>query len=250
MWQHWRSKVNKQFGLSYLAGLFMLLAGCASSGVERDTTNTIDHAYYGSGAALSSLTSGSAAGAYQNSSQTSKGVVLGGGAGALAGGLTSGIGMVPGMAGGAIWGGALGAYIDSRTTLVDKLQNRGVKVVVLGDQIMLVMRSAYLFHGTTSNLLTDAYSTLNLVAKFIGDNPNMSVRVAGNVTMAGPEEVNRSVSRQQAEAVVKYLWRTGVNTRMLYAVGEGGKNPVVKDELYLVDTENYRIEITMEKVPV
>lgn len=227
-----------------------MLAGCASSGLERDTTSNIDHAYYGTGGALSNFTNGSVAGAYQNSSQTTKGVMLGGGAGALAGGLTSGIGMVPGMAGGAIWGGALGAYIDSRTTLVDKLQNRGVKVVVLGDQILLVMRSSYLFHGTTPNLLTDAYPTLNLVAKFIGDNPNMSVRVAGNVTMAGPEEVNLSVSRQQAETVVKYLWRTGVNTRMLYAVGEGGKNPVIKDNLYLVDSENYRIEITMEKLPV
>jgi outer membrane protein OmpA-like peptidoglycan-associated protein len=250
MWQHWRNKVNKRFSLSCLAGLFILLAGCASSGLERDTTNSIDHAYYGSHGAMSNFVSGSVAGAYENSSQATKGVVLGGGAGALAGGLTSGVGVVPGMAGGAIWGGALGAYIDSRTTLADKLKNRGVKVVVLGDQIMLVIRSAYLFNGTTPNLLTDAYSTLNLVAKFIGDNPNMTVRVAGNVTMAGPEEVNLSVSRQQAEAVVKYLWRAGVNTRLLYAVGEGGKNPVVKDDLYLVDTENYRIEITLEKVPV
>jgi flagellar motor protein MotB len=44
---------------------------------------------------------------------------------------------------------------------------------------------------------------------------------------------------------VKYLWRAGINTRVLYAEGGGNTKPVTESG----DDANNRIEITLEKLP-
>ena len=53
----------------------------------------------------------------------------------------------------------------------------------------------------------------------------------------------------QAENVAKFLWRTGINTRLLYAQGYGGCKLVERNS-GSENSENYRIEITLEKLPV
>lgn len=227
----------------------ILLQACASSDVSREAEGSVNDVYTNISESISNIGSGNLGDAYQNTSQTTKGVVLGGTTGALAGNL-SGVGTVPGAALGAVFGGAFGAYIDSHTSPIDQLENRGVKVIVLGDQMMLVLPSAHVFKGMTTVLQPEIYSTLDKISQFISGYPNMSVKVAAYVTMAGPERINRQLSQQQANAIVKYLWRTGINTRLLCAVGEGKENPVVKDSLTSIDTYNYRIEITLEKLPV
>jgi outer membrane protein OmpA-like peptidoglycan-associated protein len=222
------------------------LQGCASSSVSREASNQIDVGAQNASNMFSG--NGSIANSYQNTTQTTKGVIIGGTAGAVAGGLTPGVGLFPGLAMGAIMGGAYGAYIDSFTTLSDKLENRGVKVIVLGDQVMMVVSSTRIFDGMTTNINTDAYSTLDMIGQQINTYPNMSVKVAAYVNNAGPASINQSLSQQQADAVAKYLWRTKVNTRMLYSIGMGDSHLVMKSCPEL--NENYRIEITLEKLPV
>ncbi len=78
---------------------------------------------------------------------------MGGAGGALIGGLTPGIGVLPGAAGGVLLGGVIGAYINSSTTLLDRLTNRNVTVVVLGDQILIEIPSADMFNAMTLSLV-------------------------------------------------------------------------------------------------
>ena len=197
--------------------LLVFLQGCASSDVSRGAASETDKAYLDADYALNH-TDGSLSDAYQNSSQTTKGVVFGAAAGVGASSLHSGITFIPGLAIGAIFGGALGAYIDAHTTLTDKLENRGVKVIVLGDQVMLVLPSVLVFNDMTSNIRPHAYSTLDLVAAYISKYPNMSVNVAAYTSACGsPEAVNLALTQQQSTAVVKYLWSKGINTRLLSA---------------------------------
>jgi outer membrane protein OmpA-like peptidoglycan-associated protein len=226
----------------------LLLAGCASSDLSRNTAGQIDDAYQNGNKAFHP--GGDIGDAYQNTSQTSKGMIIGGATGAVAGGLTSGIGALPGAAQGAIIGGALGAYIDAHTTLADKIINRGGKVIVLGDQVMIEFPSNRLFEDTTSNLTPYAYSTLDLVAELISGYPNMSVRVAAYTRSTDPAGVSRALSQQQADNIVRYMWRRGINTRMISAMGMGGIRPVSPDSWGWAFGENYRIEITLEKLPV
>ncbi len=228
--------------------LILFLQGCASSDVSRGAADEADKAYLDTDYALNH-SEGSISESYQNSSQTSKGVVVGAATGAAANSLNSGISLVPGIAVGAIFGGAWGAYIDSHTTLADKLENRGVKVIVLGDQIMLVLPSVLVFHDMTSNIRLHAYSTLDLVAQYINNYPNMSVNVAAFTSACIPDTVNLALTQQQATAVAKYLWKKGVNTRLLSATGRGGEKLVAANKPDW-NSDNFRVEITLEKLPV
>ncbi len=229
--------------------LIALLQGCASSDVSRDASGQIQKTYQNASTAFNS-DGVSAAESYQGSSQTAKGVILGGATGAIVGGIASSwSGVIPGMAGGAIFGGALGAYIDSKASIADQIINRGNKVIILGDQILIVLPSQYVFVEGTPTLQPYAYKTLDLVSQFISGYPNISVKVAAYTGTNGPERISRSLTQEQANAVTNYLWNTNINTRLLYAEGGDGDRPVtatVSDW----DGANYRVEITLEKLPV
>jgi outer membrane protein OmpA-like peptidoglycan-associated protein len=228
---------------------FIFLQSCASSNITREANDNVAVGYQNTKSSFEGLADSNIADSYDNLSETSKGLILGGTVGAVGGSLTSGVGLVPGLAIGAIFGGAYGAYIDSNTTLLDKLQNRGVKVIVLGDQILIVLRSNHVFNGMTPTIQPGEYATLDLVAKFLNNYTTMGVRVAGYTDDSGSERINRSLSKEQAESIVRYLWRSGVNTRMLTAAGMGGTHLVSSNSTDWRASDNYRIEITTEKLP-
>lgn len=242
------------FKASYFFSSFFIFAtlflqGCASSDVSRGASGEIQKTYQNVSDAFDS-DGVSLAESYQGTSQRTKGVMIGGATGAVVGGIASGwTGVLPGAVGGAIFGGALGAYIDSKTSLADQIINRGNKVIVLGDQILIVLPSERVFVEGTSTLQPYSYKTLDLVSQLISGYPNMSVKVAAYTGNNGPERISRSLTQEQANSVVKYLWRTKINTRMLYAEGGDGFKPVT-----VTDTDwsgaNYRVEITLEKLPV
>lgn len=227
----------------------VFLQGCASSDVSRDASGEIQKTYQNANSAFES-DSVNPAEAWQGSSQMAKGVILGGATGAIVGAIASGgTGVLPGAAGGAIFGGALGAYIDSKVSIADQIINRGNQVVLLGDQILIVLPSERVFSGGTAVLQPYAYKTLDLVSQFISGYINISVKVAAYTGSNGPERINLSLSQEQANAVIKYLWRTQIDTRLLYAEGGGGTRPVAESVSDWAGP-NYRVEITLEKLPV
>jgi outer membrane protein OmpA-like peptidoglycan-associated protein len=188
---------------------------------------------------------------YQNSSQITKGAFIGGAAGALtAGMLTSGIGVLPGTATGAVLGASYGAYIDSNTSLQDQLENRGVNIIVLGDQVMIVIPSARLFDDMASKIKPQAYSTLNLVARYINGFTKMLIKISAYTNDTGSPSHDLSLSQQQADAIEKYLVAAGMDVRLLYALGCGGTHLVERNLTGWDDNDNYRIEITLEKLYV
>lgn len=230
--------------------LAIYLSGCASSNVSREANDNAVVGYQNATATFGGAGNGSIADSYGNMSQTTKGVMLGGAVGAAVGGATTGVGALTGLASGAILGGAYGAYLDSNISLTDQLENRGVKVMILGDQIRLVMLSATVFNAYTPEIRPGAYSTLDLVARFLNQYTTMSVRVAAYTNATGSARIAKAISKEQAESVVRYLWRRGVNTRMLTSFGMGGANLVTANSPDLDSGWNYRVEITAEKLPI
>lgn len=226
----------------------LFMEGCASSDVSRSAADQADKAHLDTDYAINHSESG-ISDSYQNTSQATKGALLGGAAGAVLSGLNSSVSLVPGIGVGAIFGGAFGAYIDAHTTLEDKLENRGVKVIIIGDQVMLVMPTVLVFNDRTSNIRYHAYSTLDLVAQYINRFPNMSVHVAAYTSACENEAVSVALTQQQAAAVAKYLWGKGVNTRLLSSNGFGGQKLIAANKPEW-NSDNFRIEITLEKLPV
>ena len=231
--------------------LCMFLQGCASSNVTKEANDNVAVGYQNVTSAFDNMGNGSAADSVENMSQSAKGALMGGAAGAVAGGLTSGVGLVPGLASGIILGGAYGAYIDSNTTLNDQLENRGVKVITLGDHVMVVLRSARIFNAMTPVIKPGAYPTLDSVSALINTYHTMSVRVAAYTSATGSTRINLALSKEQADAIVRYLKQRRTNTRMLSGVGMGGTSLVTDDTEANADSSlNYRVEITMENLPV
>jgi outer membrane protein OmpA-like peptidoglycan-associated protein len=233
--------------LSVLLAAGACLVACASSNVERTSAHNVDMGVQNAKNLVGDA-DGDLSDAYQNSTQASKGAMLGGTAGGIAGSFMSGIGFIPGAFTGALLGGSYGGYIDSETTLGDQLENRGANVITLGDQIMVVMNSSRLFNGMTPDLKPSAYSTLDVLAQYINSYTKMLVKVTAYTDSVGQERVNQVISQKQAEAITKYLTAMGVNARLLVAEGAGGTSLIAKNQETWGDSDNYRIEITLEKL--
>lgn len=239
---------------SYFILCFLLpllyLTGCASSPVSRDAAANVDLGRQNAQNILDNISEGEVADRYQNANQTTKGALLGGGAGAVAGALTSGVGAVPGAATGALFGASYGKFIDTKVNLRDQLKNRGANIVVLGDQILIVIPSARLFKPMSSTIKPEAYSTLQLLTQFINRYTKMLVKVAAYTNDNGSSRVAIALSEQQAQSVAKLLLLSGMDARLVYANGYGGTHLVANNSLDWDESDNYRIEITLEKLYV
>lgn len=232
-----------------LTAMIFLLQSCASSCVSRSAENGIDMGVSNARALVCRNTD--VMEMYQNSNQLTKGVVLGGATGAIAGSLASEVGFLPGLAIGAILGGAIGAYIDEHTTLLDRLENRGAKIIILGDQVLIVLPSVRVFKGMTSDIRSSAFPLLDATAQLLRCFTKISIKVGAHVNGNGSDCVNRALTHEQANSVVRYLWARGVNARLLVGIGYGGSRPIASctDPCSMGWEQNYRIEITLEKLP-
>lgn len=240
------SKETKYF-LSLLAMYCFILCGCAYSDVERDVTSNIDKGVETTRVKVDATSSGSIADSYQNASQRTHGALLGGAAGGVTGAFTSGVGFIPGMLVGSVFGASYGAYIDSKASVPDQLQNRGATIVVLGDYVLLVLPSARIFEDMSAKIKPDAYSTLNLAARYINGYTKMLVKISAYTNNMQSGDVALCLSQEQAESVARYFVASGLDARVLYAVGYGGMNPVQRSSYAWKENDNYRIEITLEK---
>ncbi len=233
----------------YLLILCGLLSGCASSNVSRDAAAGMDMGVQNARNMTDSAGDTNIVDSYQNSSNATKGALIGGAAGGVAGAFTSGIGVIPGAATGAILGASYGSYIDVNETLEDKLQNRGVTIVVLGDQVLIVIPSWRVFDPWSPRIKPQAYSTLALVARYINRFVKMGVNVTGYTDDSGSRTVDFALSQEQANNVLRFLQLNNVSARLLYAQGCGSTRLVTRNTGEW-ESDNYRIEITLEKLYV
>lgn len=240
--------LSKTLTVSLCVALFSLLNGCASSNVSRDTAANVDMGFDNANKLGSNAASGDFVESWQNSSQTTKGAILGGSAGAIAGYATTSVGLLPGAVVGMVLGASYGNYFDSETSLADQLTNRGATVVELGDQIMVVLPSARIFDGMTATIKPQAYSTLNLLTLYINGYTKTLVKISAYTDDIGEQSVNLALSKQQAHSVERYLAANHLNARVLYADGFGGTNLVMRNMHDWGKSDNYRLEITLEKL--
>lgn len=226
----------------------LFLSGCASSKVSRDVSENIDIGAVNTARILNSEPSFSDS--YQNTSQQKKGMIIGASVGALSGWAASTVAILPGAMVGAVIGSSYGTYIDQHTTLKDKLINRGINIVILGDEILLVLPSSILFHEQSSKIKQSAYSTLALVSDFINQYTKTLVKVAAYTNGTGAKEVDLALSKKQAQNLANFLSTAGLDARLLYADGYGASNLVEPNTLAWHGSDNYRIEITLQKLYV
>ncbi len=207
-----------------VASSFML-AACTTNPYtgEQQASRTLLGA--GTGAAL-----GAATGAIlgQNTSlNTRKAMLVGAGIGALA-------------------GGGIGAYMDNQEAkLRARLQNSGVSVTRVGDNIILNMPSNITFDTDRADIKPAFFDTLNSVAIVLREFDRSLVNVVGHTDSTGSADHNLDLSQRRAAAVARYLTAQQLNPQRFSVEGRGKMEPIASNSSEMGRAQNRRVEITI-----
>lgn len=137
-----------------------------------------------------------------------------------------------------------GASDAAVINLMNELQQRGVKVVTIGQDYLVSVPSSLLFPDQSPRLIWDSYSTLNVVIAFLRQFRKIAVNVTAYSTYYQSVRRTEALSHARAAAVTDYLWSQGIDTRMLISSGEGMKYPIASCGPHGDKSLNSRVEIT------
>jgi outer membrane protein OmpA-like peptidoglycan-associated protein len=101
------------------------------------------------------------------------------------------------------------------------------------------------FEATEETLKSSSYPELNRVAKFLVENPAVSIEIGGHTDNTCKEEVCQRLSAARAKVVYDYLTRKGVAaTRMTYK-GYGSSKPMKSNDTPEGQKANRRVDFTI-----
>jgi intracellular multiplication protein IcmN len=174
------------------------------------------------------------------------GLIAGVASGAVIGAIA---GVAPmGAAIGGIWGASLGSVIASHQTLVDNLMYNGVQVIRVGDEIKIVLPADRFFYPFSANLNSNYFPILNRLVVLLRCFDKINVKVAAYTDDTQSWRRDLALTRLQAWMIMKYLWDSGIDARILYSVGYGNAFPIANNDTPLGQRMNRRVEITLRKL--
>ncbi|WP_420827318.1 OmpA family protein [Halochromatium salexigens] len=92
-------------------------------------------------------------------------------------------------------------------------------------------------------LPTTNLPTLDRVAAWLEDRPELSVRIEGHTDSLGRPEINQPLSLQRAEAVRQALIERGLAAERVVAHGAGSTQPIADNATAAGRRQNRRVEI-------
>jgi outer membrane protein OmpA-like peptidoglycan-associated protein len=184
-------------------------------------------------------------------SNTTGGAVVGAGGGAIAGGIIAAstgndprIGALIGAGVGALTGATIGSYMDQQEAeLRAQLQNTGVSVTRVGNQIILNMPSNITFDTDSATVKPDFNETLVSVGLVLKKFNRTIVDVYGHTDSTGSDEHNQDLSQRRAVAVATVLANQGLDQRRFYIEGRGEADPIASNATETGRSQNRRVEI-------
>jgi hypothetical protein len=108
------------------------------------------------------------------------------------------------------------------------------------------------FKAGNAEILAKSFPLLDQVGAVLkGYKHILKVRIEGHTDAAGPRAANMRLSRERAEAVLKYLVGKGVEATRLEAEGMGPDKPIASNKTAKGKEMNRRVEFTiLEQKPV
>lgn len=193
---------------------------------------------------------------YTGEEQVSKGLLgagtgaaVGAAAGALLGATTSVKTRKAALIGagiGALAGGGVGLYMDNQEAkLRERLQDSGVSVTRVGDNIVLNMPSNITFDRDQSDIKPQFYDTLNSVALVFQEYDQTLIDVIGHTDGDGSEDYNYDLSRRRAGSVARYLSAQRLDPNRFSVEGRGEQEPIASNNTAVGKAQNRRVEITI-----
>lgn len=148
---------------------------------------------------------------------------------------------------GALAGGAVGAYMDAQEAkLREQLENTGVSVTRLGDDIVLNMPGNVTFDVNQSDVKSNFYEVLNSVGLVLNEFDKTLIDVNGHTDSTGTVEYNMSLSNRRASSVADYLGAQGIERNRLFTQGFGPHYPVADNATAEGRQLNRRVELILK----
>lgn len=100
-----------------------------------------------------------------------------------------------------------------------------------------------LFEQSKSKILSESFSELNIVYRFLDENPNTRIRIEGHTDKIGDSNKNLILSKERANAIKAYLVDKGISSDRIETIGYGDKVNICKPEC----KENRRVEFIITR---
>ena len=126
-----------------------------------------------------------------------------------------------------------------------QLEQTGVSVTRIGDQITLNMPGNITFASNSSDISPAFYDVLGSVATVLNKYEKTVIEVAGHTDSDGSVEYNQSLSERRANAVGAYLRGQGIMGQRIITVGQGELRPVADNSTAAGKQANRRVELTL-----
>jgi len=91
-------------------------------------------------------------------------------------------------------------------------------------------------------LRPESDDALDMVLRFLENNPSMKLEISGHTDNTGSLRINQKLSRDRAGAVVTYLVRKGIPEEMLVSKGYADTQPVAENNTAEGRERNRRVE--------
>ncbi|WP_245767187.1 OmpA family protein [Stigmatella erecta] len=104
-----------------------------------------------------------------------------------------------------------------------------------------------IFQVGLAEIQGDGARILDEVAELLKSRPDVSLRIEGHTDNTGPEQLNRSLSQERADAVRAYLIQRGIAGSRLEARGYGPSRPIASNDTQEGQSENRRVEFILTK---
>ncbi|MCI0515575.1 OmpA family protein, partial [candidate division KSB1 bacterium] len=112
------------------------------------------------------------------------------------------------------------------------LEKAGAKLVLQGVN----------FETASDKLTPESFAILDGVIVGLKDNKDVQIEVRGYTDNKGADKYNQKLSERRAQAVMKYLVDSGIDSARLKAAGYGKKDPIAPNDTPEGRAKNRRIE--------
>jgi outer membrane protein OmpA-like peptidoglycan-associated protein len=96
-------------------------------------------------------------------------------------------------------------------------------------------------------LKPESYPELDRVVRFLKENPQVTVQIAGHTDSIGTDDYNQKLSERRAQAVVDYLVARNIFSARIQAIGYGKTKPVSANDTEDGRAKNRRVEMVVKK---
>ncbi len=184
--------------------------------------------------------------------QKTNNATIGAGLGALAGGVAGALigggdwrkRALIGAGVGALAGGGIGYYMDQQEAkLRQRLQNTGVSVTRVGNDIILNMPGNITFASGSADINASFYEVLNSVGLVLEEYDKSLVDVYGHTDSDGSAQFNQQLSERRAQSVAAYLQTRGILRDRFFIRGFGESQPIASNATAAGKAQNRRVEI-------